>query len=77
MVNVNSLVFSSISGITPDGRLVGRSLLYGGKAAECIDIVNRSTLVAALKGNISQPQQELFFSRLGFSSYGPRAKRRV
>ena len=40
---------------------MGRSLLYGGKAAECIDVVNQSTLEAALKGNVSQPKEELFF----------------
>lgn len=40
-------------GITPDGRVVGRSLIYGGKAAEVIDIVNRGTLAEALKGKIS------------------------
>ncbi len=61
MFDANSLLFSFVLGITPDGRIVGRSLLYGGKAAECIDIVNRSTLVAALKANVPQPKQELFF----------------
>jgi hypothetical protein len=40
-------------GITPDGRVVARSLIYGGKAAEVIDIVNRGTLAEALKGKIS------------------------
>ena len=49
---------------------MGRSLLYGGKAAECIDIVNRSTLVAALKGNVSQPKKNYFFHEVGFPAMG-------
>ena len=31
---------------------MARSLIYGGKAAEVIDIVNRGTLAEALKGKI-------------------------
>ena len=32
---------------------MARSLIYGGKAAEVIDIINRGTLAEALKGKIS------------------------
>jgi hypothetical protein len=40
LVFMNPLV---VLGITPDDRIVGRSLLYGGKAHEVADIVNKRT----------------------------------
>ena len=43
-------VSSRFSVITPDGRVVFRSLIYGGKAAEVAHILNDSKLVAHLKG---------------------------
>jgi hypothetical protein len=59
-------------GITPDGRVVGRSLIYGGKAAEVIDIVNRGTLAEALTGKISLTKvtsisvSDFFFRVMGY-----------
>lgn len=52
--------------------MVGRSLIYGGKAAELIDIVNRGTLAEALTGKIclanftSISVSEFFFLVMGY-----------
>jgi len=52
-------------GITPDGRIVARSSLYGGKAAEVIDIVNKGTLLHSLKGE-KFLEKYLFYFHLTF-----------
>lgn len=50
-------------GISPCGRIVGRSLLYGGKAAEVSDIINRGTITEALTGTFFRGKDDsLFFS---------------
>lgn len=52
--------------------MVGRSLIYGGKAAEVIDIVNRGTLAKALTGKIclakvtSISGSDFFFLVMGY-----------
>jgi hypothetical protein len=52
--------------------VVGRSLIYGGKAAEVIDIVNRGTLAKALTGKIclakvtSISSSDFFFLVMGY-----------
>lgn len=53
---------------TLDGRPVGRTLFFGGKAAECQDCVNGSAFVEALIGNISPLIAVLFIFHFFFSS---------
>ena len=47
-------------GITPDDRIVGRSLLYGGKAHEVADIVNKGTWAQAIRGTLCRRKNFLF-----------------
>lgn len=55
-----------LSVITPDGRIVMRSLLYGGKAAEVLDIINKSELYQRLQGILFFFQFDLSLSHFFF-----------
>ena len=47
--------------VTPDGMVISRSLLHGGKAAETTDIMNNSTFVNALRGMFCRLISGFFF----------------
>jgi hypothetical protein len=48
-----------VLGITPDDRIVGCSLLYGGKAHEVADIVNKGTWAQAIRSTICRRKKFL------------------
>lgn len=65
----------SLLGISPCGRIVGRSLLYGGKAAEIVDIINRGTMTEALTGTFFRGKDDLlFFSFLDLQQWDTHPK---
>jgi hypothetical protein len=47
--------------ITPDGRILMRSLIYGGKAAEVLHMLNDSKVVAQLQGEYLSVWKKKFF----------------
>jgi hypothetical protein len=55
-------LFKLFSVITPDGRIVMRSLIYGGKAAEVQHMLNDSNIVSCLKGEYLAGSRIFLFS---------------
>jgi len=52
---------SSFAVITPDARVVMRSLIYGGKAAEVVHMLNDSAIVARLQGKYFSVRVSIYF----------------
>ena len=57
--------------ITPDGRIVMRSLVYGGKAAEVQHILNDSHVVQSLQSEyLSVVRKKFFLTEKSFAAMG-------